>query len=302
MNKEDLIAKWLDNDLSAEELIQFQQLEEYDSYMKLSEKARNFKAPTFDKETSYAKVSNHISEKRLKKSRIQRLRPYFQIAALFVIGFFMYSLFFNAELTVEHTLAQQKTTIDLPDASVVELNSLSEISFDEKKWKKNRHVNLDGEAFFKVAKGSKFDVETSSGTVTVVGTQFNVKNRKDYFEVKCFEGLVRVTYMNKEYMLPAGKSLRVVDDNVFHNTTALLKPSWVDNSSSFNSVPLFEVISEFERQYNLKVEMPEMVDRSMLYSGKFVHNNKDLALKSIALPFNLEYSIVNKTVIFKKFE
>lgn len=302
MKKEDLIKKWLDNELSKEELIQFQQLEEYDSYMKLSEKAQSFKAPTFDKEAAFSKVSDRISEKRIKKSRMQQLRPYMQIAALFVIGFMVYSLFFNSELTIEQTLAQQKSEVILPDASVVTLNSLSEISFDEKKWKKNRHVNLEGEAFFKVAKGSKFDVETSSGTVTVVGTQFNVKNREDYFEVKCFEGLVRVTYQNKEYMLPAGKSLRVIDDNVFHNTTGLLKPTWVDNSSTFKSVPLFEVIAEFERQYDLKVELPKMLDKSMLYSGKFVHNNKNLALKNIALPFNLEYSIVNKTVIFKKFE
>ena len=49
----------------------------------------------------------------------------------------------------------------------------------ENKWKNERSVNLDGEGFFKVAKGSKFDVETSAGTVSVVGTQFNVKNRKD---------------------------------------------------------------------------------------------------------------------------
>lgn len=302
MKNEDLIKKWLDNDLSEEELIQFQQLDEYESYIKLSKNAQYFKAPTFNRELSYDKVHSRILEKRKKKSRIQRLRPFVQIAALFVIGFVVYSLFFNSELTIEQTLAQQKITVDLPDTSVVELNSLSEISFDEKKWKNDRHVNLDGEAFFKVAKGSKFDVETSSGTISVVGTQFNVKNREDYFEVKCFEGLVSVTYRNKQYMLPAGKSLRVVAENVFHNNTNLLKPTWVGNSSSFKSVPLFEVMAEFERQYNLKIEMPNTLDRSMLYSGKFVHNDQELALQSIALPFNLEYKIVNNTVIFKKFE
>jgi transmembrane sensor len=302
MNEEDLIKKWLDNDLSAEELVKFQQLEGYDSFMKLSDRALRFKAPTFDKEASYAKVSDYISKKRLKKSRLQRLRPYVQIAALFVIGFTVYSLFFSSVLTIEQTLAQQKTVVDLPDTSVVELNSLSEISFDEKKWKNDRHLNLKGEAFFKVAKGSKFDVETTSGTVSVVGTQFNVKNREGYFEVKCFEGLVSVAYMNKEYLLPAGKSLRVINENVFLNSTKLLKPTWIDNFSTFKSVPLFEVIAEFERQYDYEVEVPEGFDDTLLYSGKFVHNDKNLAIQSITLPFNFDYSIIKNKIIFKKFE
>ena len=66
MKKEDLIKKWLDNELSAEELVAFQQLEEYDSYVKLSEKAQNFKAPSFDTDSAYKNVSSHILEKRLK--------------------------------------------------------------------------------------------------------------------------------------------------------------------------------------------------------------------------------------------
>ena len=103
-------------------------------------------------------------------------------------------------------------------------------------------------------------------------------------------------------MLPAGKSLRVVDKNVFLNSTELLKPTWIDNFSAFKSVPLSEVIAEFERQYGYKIEVPKSLDDTLLYSGKFVHNDKDLAIQSIALPFNLKYNIVNNTVIFKKVE
>ena len=114
------------------------------------------------------------------------------MAAAFIIGFTLVSVFFSKDLTTIETMASEKTTVTLPDNSTAQLNSKSEISYSEKKWDKKRTVNLKGEAYFKVAKGSKFDVKTTAGIVSVHGTQFNVKNRKNYFEVKCFEGLVGV--------------------------------------------------------------------------------------------------------------
>ena len=68
MKKEALIKKWLDNELSTEELIQFQQLEEYESYMKLSEKAIRFKAPSFDEET-WKEASNNKAVALLKTEK-----------------------------------------------------------------------------------------------------------------------------------------------------------------------------------------------------------------------------------------
>jgi ferric-dicitrate binding protein FerR (iron transport regulator) len=46
------------------------------------------------------------------------------------------------------------------------------------------------EAYFQVKKGQTFSVNTTDGVVKVLGTHFNVKQRKNYFEVNCFEGLV----------------------------------------------------------------------------------------------------------------
>jgi Fe2+-dicitrate sensor, membrane component len=66
----------------------------------------------------------------------------------------------------------------------VNLNSSSQLSYSKNKWDSKREVTLNGEAFFKVSKGSTFDVITLNGKVSVLGTQFNVKQRENYFEVK----------------------------------------------------------------------------------------------------------------------
>lgn len=300
MGKEILIKKWLDNELTADELKEFQQLDEYDAYMKLSDKAQLFKAPNFNSSEAYKKLHPVIEEKRSSKSNKGLYKIIAQMAAAFIIGFTLVTVIFSKDITTVETVASQKETVTLPDNSTAQLNSMSEISYSEKTWEKNRALNLEGEAYFKVAKGSKFDVETSTGIVSVHGTQFNVKSRENYFEVKCFEGLVSVTIDGDETMLPAGNTFRIVKGSITSSNTNLTFPTWITDESSFKSVPLYEVIAEFERQYDVEVLTDYNTD--ILFTGMFVHTNKELALKSITIPFNLEYIIVNNRITLSKIE
>lgn len=302
MIKEELIKKWLDDELSAEELLEFQQLDEYDSYIKLSENAKLFSAPNFDSKDVYEKLNTKISQKRAIKENTFKWIPVLKIAAVIAIGVFLYSTFFTSNITTVETYAAESSSINLPDASKVELNAMSTLMFNEKTWNENRQVNLEGEAFFKVAKGAKFDVITSSGVVSVVGTEFSVKNRTNYFEVKCFEGKVDVKINDETIALPAGETVRLLNKNIYKSTTLLEYPTWMDSFSSFESVPLFEVIAELERQYNIEVRIKTSLDVKSMYSGMFVHNNKEMAIQAIALPFGLDYSINNNVVTLEKVE
>ena len=74
-----------------------------------------------------------------------------------------------------------KTTIELPDSSVVILNSGSTLSYPDKFETESRTVMLVGEAFFEVKKNSKrpFYVKTKDVTIRVLGTKFNVKSYPD---------------------------------------------------------------------------------------------------------------------------
>ena len=170
----------------------------------------------------------------------------------------------------------------------------------KKKWKKNRTVNLDGEAYFKVTKGEKFSVKTNSGTITVLGTQFNVKDREHLFEVVCYEGSVRVDYNSESVILKPGNSFLVIDGvkNETENTTKT-NPSWINNESAFKSIPYAQVIAEFERQYNVTFNVTD-IDTKQLFTGSFAHNNIDVAIKAITLPLNLTYSKNNNTISLKR--
>ena len=297
MQKELLIQKWLDGELSEAELKAFKKLPEYESYNKLSEKALLFKDTSYNVDLEFLNLKSKIKERDTSASKVRWIKPLLRIAAIFIIGLAVYYSPIYDDTTVVKTLASNTTSVELPDKSSVKLNAESSLNYKKRNWKKNREVNLVGEAYFKVAKGSQFDVVTWSGKVSVLGTQFNVKQRVNYFEVTCYEGLVSVTYKNRVIKLPAGKTFKIIDGAVIEGESRDSAPTWANKYlSSFKSVPYSEVIQEFERQYNIKIEANN-IDTDQLFSGSFTNTNKELALKSITLPLKLKYNKEDNTKI-----
>ncbi|MCH7784031.1 MAG: FecR family protein [Bacteroidetes bacterium] len=301
MNKENLLVKWLEGDLNDVELKEFLRLENYKSYKKLYLYAHHFKSPLVDKQKEYARFKSKTIDTISLQEDLNWWRPMLKIAAIFVLGLGIYLTFFNQELTKVKTSAAEQTNILLPYYSDVVINAASFIKYDEKGWDKKRKVFLQGEAFFKVAKGVTFEVKTDLGIVTVLGTQFNVKQRGKLFEVQCFEGLVNVKINKSDLMLRAGETVRFFEKKIIMGITSLTHPSWVDGKSIFESILYSEVLAEFERQFDVTI-VTENVDAEKLFTGSFTNNNMELALKSITQPFKLTYNIDNKNVKIFKFD
>jgi len=303
MNEENLLNKWLANDLSDAEQKAFEKSEDYELNKKIVERAKYFKAPLFSDEESYAGLKAKLRNKnRNKNTAVLKLNFYkvlYRIAAIFILGITVSFFFLFNSTNTKETLASQKIIFELPDASSVTLNTVSKISYSKYRWKNNRKVKLEGEAFFKVANGSQFDVLTSDGTVSVLGTQFNVKNRENYFEVECFEGIVRVSANGELHRLTYGNTFRMINNLVVLDSTISNEPAWLGNKSNFKSIPLYEVLNELERQYNISITTLK-VDTSRLFTGGFVHNNLEQALIAITLPFNMSYknNSTNKTTLY----
>ena len=120
--------------------------------------------------------------------------------------------------------------IELPDQSTINLNAASQISYNDNHWNKARRIALNGEAYFDVTKGATFKVETTLGTVTVYGTQFNVKQRNKLFEVVCYEGLVGVLFNGEETLLRPGEGIFILNNEVKATNSAQSSPSWMKRS------------------------------------------------------------------------
>lgn len=296
MDQEKYIKKWLDGSLSEDERRAFEQTEDYRFLTRLDQSLQRFKAPDFDESVETEKLRTPKPQTKIRS--LSWSNPLLQVAAslLIAVSAITFYLVHDQQSAVEIT-ANQKSELYLPDSSFVELNVRSLLSFREHSWEKSRKVNLEGEAFFKVAHGSRFDVITPSGTVSVVGTQFNVKSRDDYFEIACFEGKVKVLMAGQEIMLAKGETWRTLGGTGQSLDLQLATtPDWLRGESQFQSVPFIYVVKELERQYDIDVRLKN-INTQRLFTGSFAHDNINLALKSISLPLNLSYQLEEDQVL-----
>lgn len=283
--KEDIkLAKWLDGRMTEKELREFEALPGFETYRKIKEYSGVLTAPDTDIENIYQNVTRNKN----KRSGVRKLNPWLaKIAAVLVVTLGLSYFFYTTHTT--NTIAEtgNRTEFLLPDNSSVVLNSGSEAEFRTWNWDNNRKVELKGEAFFKVAKGKKFDVITNLGTVTVVGTQFNVKARENRFDVTCFEGKVIVKSNGKEVTLTPGQSVAFEKGkNIIVPLEEADQPGWITYEVDFHNEKLANVIAEMERQYNVTIDLPE--GSYSPFNGPLPMNDLNTALDNITTIYNLK--------------
>lgn len=187
--------------------------------------------------------------------------------------------------------------LTLPDASIVTLNSSSEIRYNSDEWPKQRNLQLFGEAFFEVTKGNDFIVETANGSITVLGTSFNVFAREGQLRVTCKTGKVRVNSEDAELILTAGQTATLVNKELLLSDYPANKiGTWRDGDFYFDATSLKDVIKEMERQFDIQLTVKVNLE-GRFYSGYFNKNNLKESLQMVFIPMGLNFEIKNGEVI-----
>jgi transmembrane sensor len=281
------LAKWLAGEMTEAELTAFKQTAEYATYAKIATYSSQLEAPGFDADSLYQKTIT-------RKKPTSKVVPFYQskwmkIAAVFVVLFCL-GIFFKTTVTsTEIAENGKKTSFSLPDNSQIVLNSGSQIKYKKWDWDNNRELNLDGEAYFKVAHGKKFEVNTKLGKVTVLGTQFDVKARNNRFDVTCYEGRVKVQYKDKEVIITKGTLVSFDADYFEKQTINSLTPEWTANQIDFKKEDIKTIIEELERQYNCKIDLNSKKN-TQLFTGTLPANNIKTALDIVTSTFHLKIS------------
>jgi ferric-dicitrate binding protein FerR (iron transport regulator) len=163
--------------------------------------------------------------------------------------------------------------LELVDGSVITVNSSSTLSFPMAFDSSSRNVGLEGEAYFEVAsdKSRPFFVQTADQLVQVYGTKFNVKSYTDESKstTTLLEGKVSVRkieegLMQAEYILEPGEQI-IVDKNkhdikqepVLNETEVV---AWTQGLFSYSHAPLKDILRDFSRWYNVKVDWEHIPD------------------------------------------
>ncbi|MGB3851296.1 MAG: FecR domain-containing protein [Tunicatimonas sp.] len=160
-------------------------------------------------------------------------------------------------------------TIWLPDSSKVVLNANSSLTFSND----DQHIReawLEGEAFFEVKKigqvvGAnqpvKFIVHTENLDVEVLGTAFNVNERRGATQVVLEHGRVRLATKHNEQLVMKPGELVALTSPSAALTTQLVDPkdylAWQEQKLLFKRTPITEVATIMEDYYGWEVSLSE---------------------------------------------
>ncbi len=307
--EDEQLARWLAGELSGPELEKFKSTDAYLDYKSIADISDKIKAFEYDTPEEYKKLKSKIDEKKTKVIKMPR-RTKIAIAAsmallIGITGFFMLGREQIDSNSISVATGKGNTkTIVLKDKSEILLNIASAIEYDTTNWQEKREIKMSGEVYFKVSKGKPFIVTTNHGTIEVLGTQFNIRNRQKTTEIICYEGKVRVTDLGGNIKtLTKGMAIRMIDGDLDKKWTPQISDdaAWKNGSSSFHMIQLENVIEELENQFKLEIDCQADISER-LYVGEFLHDNLDQALKLVFNPMELSYTIKDNKVTVKEYE
>ena len=155
----------------------------------------------------------------------------------------------------------------LSDGTEIWLNDHTRVENE----KRPRSVELQGEAYFKVAHteaGEKFVVNTDCFKVTVLGTVFNVKSYSDNIisTISLYEGLLEVSVGDREHIMTEGqelvynKSTKELDIYQMHT----VKPEWMSQSLIFQYQPLADILVAIADIYDITLDIDKSLHQEII--------------------------------------
>lgn len=292
---ETFLARWLNDQLTQEELQAFEASPEYESYVATAKALQPFEVAPFDQEAALGQLMERVQKHKTQNKSATTIplyrRWYFATAAAVVLILLAFVwLQSGGEAAQTELFAENREQLRLPDGSLIELQKGSRVRYPKKEWEENRAVYLEGEAYFEVEKGERFDIYLKQGKVSVLGTSFLISERADTLSVVCFTGKVQVEAFGASQILEKGESvLTIKDQSPQLLTTVLPQPIWLAENIKLEDVSLGLVVQQIEELYQIQIEGE--FDPELRFNPIFPVNDLNTALSQVFGPFSIEYQL-----------
>jgi transmembrane sensor len=263
------------------------------------------------------------------------------IAASLIAGIFISKIWFGEPEILKSSYIEMvaplgsRSEMTLPDGTRVWLNSGSKIKFTSKFGINTRYINLEGEAYFKVAKDKKipFIVHAADLNITALGTAFNVKayNDEKTIETTLEEGSIKIenTKKRKEgkiiYLKPKQKAIynkasvpvivNTEEPEIINNKTIIRKIALVPVALKIDSVPdtriytswkehrwifrheaLKNLAVKLERKYDVTIIFRDSYLKEYTFSGSLQDESIEQVFEAIKMLAPIDYKISHKTI------
>lgn len=302
------INKWLNRELTSEELEKFKETGVYSQYARIIEEVDTWQLPEFDVENSLSRLKQKIdSPEKEQKTKVVKFKPLVWIGSIaasiaLIIG--VYIAFFSTTTPIQTLVSNDSQgwkVVHLPDGSEVKLAQHASIEYLKHNWKEDkRELTLNGRAYFSVNKGSSFSVLFQNGQVQTYGTRFDVNTRKEAFSVNCYHGNIGVTFSStnteKRLVSHQGVSYSKYQDPSFIKFEED-EPNWLDKKMTYKETPLSLVIADIEDAFNVSIDA-NAIDINKKFNGWFSSDDKlEKSLKRVMKGFGIKYTVTEQKVI-----
>jgi ferric-dicitrate binding protein FerR (iron transport regulator) len=266
----------------------------------------NFKKGEVSKAQSnrvWVKILQDINQEKAPKFKTSIVRRLISIGAAAAVAVLLWvTVFDRSNTTIIQSQFAETKVVDLPDGTEVSINSDSKIGYNSDDWKNTRTIKLEGEAFFKVKKGSTFSVNTDMGTVEVLGTSFNVFTREGLLDVVCETGKVSVTAQGETTILTPGQAVKISKSNrqyIESVDQSNTRSNWIKGLYSYEAENLNLVLNDVSRQFNVVIQSDENLNQ-MKFTGSFKIGDMELALSEVLWPMGLKFENQDGVIIITK--
>lgn len=259
------------------------------------------------------------TRKLLGQGLKNRLRPLAAIAAAIVIvlslGFYLQNVILPTPVaTTYQTARAEHKFIQLEDGSTINLGGHSIVNVNYSK--QNRRITLvRGEAVFEVAKNKArpFIVHVGKGTVTAIGTKFNILSSGENVTVTVLEGLVEVNPDHGHIkpapaplpQVSAGKAISFHEDGYLSEilaTNVEAATSWEKGLLVRVNIPLASVIEDVNRYSLREIIIGDPSLNDIKFTGTVLNDSIDNWLRglSVAYPIKVLDSGHDAILLLKK--
>lgn len=205
--------------------------------------------------------------------KIFRLKSFIRAAAAVILvslGALTF-WYYNHDEVIQTAYGEIKS-VELPDHSTVILNGNSKLSYKHSLFSSTREVWLKGEAFFQVKhlnhdtlnikNAERFIVHVNNLNVEVLGTSFNVKNRRNKVDVGLITGKIKVSDVKaantKSYVIMHPGDYIQYAAQTLSATSKLFHPEklsrWSKRQFSFNNAKLIDIVKTLEDSYGYHIK------------------------------------------------
>jgi transmembrane sensor len=250
------------------------------------------------------------SAPRPRQAAGRRWRPLLAAASLVAIAvlgsIWLLPLMTHTPPVVYSTGLGEQRTEQLPDGTRIVLNT--QTTLQVRYSRQRREVMLQhGEAMFEVAHDARhpFTVIAGDGSVTDLGTQFQVRNENGTATVTLLQGAVEVAAEDERKQLVPGEQARYgasTDGINVHRVDPATITSWMRGRLDFSGLPLAQAVAEANRYSAVKLRLgdPELASLPVGGSFRAGDNAAIAAALSAVFPLRVARSDAHEIVLMPR--